>query len=336
MMVRRSDPVTHDAQQPLHGHPVLHTQSLDEAHQAVTDVYLDHDLRTDQPDRLDMTLNAVEQRLFTAGFLTYGANATLVMPPTEDCYHVNLTTDGATHAERSDGQRASTQARRSGLILHPEQTNTVKWEPGAEQIILKVPRKSLETHLTDLLGQPVNTAIDFDFGLDLSTPAGASLLASVEFFVNELDRPGGIADMPVARDQFESFIMSQLLAAGKHPYRDDMLAEPGHVKLGRLRPVVDFIEMNADEPLSPTELSRAGNMSVRTLHASFQRCFGMSPMAYVRKVRLEHVHDELVSRHDPELSVTEVATRWGFYHLGRFAQQYKERFGENPSDTLRS
>lgn len=325
----------HDKQQPLHGHPVLNTQSLEEARQAVADVYLDHDLRADQPEQLDMTLNAVEQRFFTAGFLTYGANATLVMPPTEDCYHVNLTTVGVTHAERSDGQRASTQARQRGLILHPEQTNTVNWEPDAEQIILKVPRKSLETHLTDLLGKSVNSSIDFEFGLDLSTPAGASLLASVEFFVSELDRPGGIADMPVARDQFESFIMSQLLAAGRHPYRDDMLAEPGHVKLGRLRPVVDFIEMNADEPLSPTELSRAGNMSVRTLHASFQRSFGMSPMAYVRKVRLEHVHVELLSPHDPDLSVTEVATRWGFYHLGRFAQQYRDRYGEYPSETLR-
>lgn len=335
MRVEGTDSVDHDAQQPLNRHPVLRTRSLDEARQAVTEVYLDHDLRTAQPECLDMTLNAVEQRLFTAGFLTYGAHATLTMPPTEDSYHINLTTQGATLGECSDGQRATTRARRSGLILHPGQTNTVNWEPSAEQIILKIPRKSLESHLADLLGQPVHSAIDFGFELDLSTPAGASLLASVEFFVNELDRPGGIADMPLARDQFESFIMSQLLAAGNHPYRDDMLAEPAHVKLGRLRPVVDFIEMNADEPLTPTELSRAGNMSVRTLHASFQRCFGMSPMAYVRKVRLEHVHDELASRHDPDLSVTAVATRWGFFHLGRFAQQYRDRFGEYPSETLR-
>ncbi|MET0473431.1 MAG: AraC family transcriptional regulator [Mycobacterium sp.] len=321
--------------QPLNGHPVLRTSSLEEARDVVSEVYLDHRLHTDRPDDLDVAMNAVEQRMFTAGFLTYGAQATLEMPPTEDCYHVNLTVEGVTHATRTDGGRATTEARRRGVILHPEQTNIVNWEPGAGQIILKVPRRSLESHLTELLGAPVQSAIDFDFGLDLSTPAGASLLASVEFFLQELDRPGGIADMPLARDQLESFIMSQLLVAGSHPYRGDMLAEPGQVKLGRLKPVVDFIEMNADEPLTPAELARAGNVSVRTLHASFQRCFGMSPMSYVRKVRLEHVHDELVSRHDPELRVTEVATRWGFFHLGRFAQQYKERFGESPSDTLR-
>lgn len=328
--------VTERNNRPLEGYPVLHTRNLDEARQAVTDVYLPHQLYADDPAKLSMTLNAVEQRLFTAGFLTYGTDATLRMPATEVCYHVNLTTTGHTDAGRQDGGRETTHARQRGVILHPEQTNTVNWSPQAEQIILKVPRASLEAHLSDLLGRKVNSAIDFDFGLDLSTAAGASLLASVEFFVGELDRPGGIADMPLARDQLEAFIMSQLLTAAEHPYKDDLLAPPDHVKLGRLKPVVDFIEMNADEPLTPTELARAGSMSVRTLHASFQKLFGLSPMAYVRKVRLEHVNEEL-RRHsgDPVVRITDIASKWGFFHLGRFAQQYKERFGESPSETLR-
>ncbi|MGB3484660.1 MAG: AraC family transcriptional regulator [Mycobacterium sp.] len=323
-------------EQPLDAFPVLHTRNLEEARQAVTDVYLAHQLYAEDPGALDMTLNAVEQRHFTAGFLTYGTNTTLRMPATDDCYHVNLTTAGSTHADRADGQKVVTEARHSGAILHPEQTNTVHWTPDAEQIILKVPRVSLESHLSELLGRQVNSAIDFEFGLDLSTAAGASLLASVEFFVRELDRPGGIAEMPMARDQLESFIMSQLLNAGDHPYKDDLLAPPPQVRLGRLKPVVDFIEMNADEPLTPNELARAGSMSVRTLHASFQKCFGMSPMAYVRKIRLEHVREELLKGGaEGELRVTDVATRWGFFHLGRFAQQYKERFGESPSETIR-
>lgn len=320
---------------PLRNFRILRTGDLDEARNAVADIYLQHRLDSTQSDRLDMTLNAIEERLFTAGYLAYGAEATLEMPPTEVNYHVNLTTAGSTNALRADGTRASTQARRSGLILHPQQTTTVDWASDAEQFILKVPRTSLESHLSDLLGRQVKSVIDFDFTLDLATPAGASLLASVEFFVRELDRPGGIADMPLARDQLESFIMSQLLAAADHPYRDELLAPSEQVKLGRLRPVVDFIEMNADEPLTPNELARAGNMSVRTLHASFQRCFGLSPMAYVRKVRLEHVRAELIANRDPHLQVTEVASRWGFYHLGRFAQQYRDRYGESPSDTLR-
>jgi len=82
-------------------------------------------------------------------------------------------------------------------------------------------------------------------------------------------------------------------------------------------------------------LARAGNMSVRTLHASFQGCLGPSPMAHVGKIRLEHVRAELIANQDPHLQVTEGAGRWGFFHLGRFAKQYRDRNGESPSETLR-
>lgn len=136
---------------PLRNFRILRTGDLDEARNAVADIYLQHRLDSAQSDRLDMTLNAIEERLFTAGYLAYGAEATLEMPPTEVNYHINLTTAGSTNALRADGTRASTQARRSGLILHPQQTTTVDWASDAEQFILKVPRTSLESHLMLLL-----------------------------------------------------------------------------------------------------------------------------------------------------------------------------------------
>ncbi|WP_206282220.1 helix-turn-helix transcriptional regulator [Streptomyces rhizosphaericus] len=99
--------------------------------------------------------------------------------------------------------------------------------------------------------------------------------------------------------------------------------------------MVEFMEMNAAEPLTPNELARVGCMSVRTLHASFQNTFGLSAMAYLRQIRLAHVRAELLSGRDPDVRVTDVAMRWGFFHPSRFAQQYKQRFGELPSETVR-
>lgn len=314
--------------------PVLGTTSLDEARDAVTRVYLDHEL-TAPHDAMRMTLNAVSDRHFTLGYLAYGASAKLVMPPTEDCYHVNLTLGGRTDADRSDGGRASTHARRSGLVLSPQQRNTVRWSPDAEQLILKIPRTSLEGHLGDLLGRRVHDVVDFDFGLDLSSGRGSTLLASVEFLTRELDRPGGLADMPVAREQLEAFVMTQLLHAGRHQFTDDLHAPAEPVRHGRLAPVLEFMEQHADEPLTPQEIARAGCMSVRTLHATFQQAMGESPMSYLRRIRLDHVRTEL-QRSDPSLvRVTDVAVRWGFLHQSRFAQQYRERFGELPRETLR-
>jgi len=75
-------------------------------------------------------------------------------------------------------------------------------------------------------------------------------------------------------------------------------------------------------------------MSVRTLHAACQQDLGELPMSYLRRIRLDHVRAELL-RSDPLLTrVTDVSLRWGFLHQSRFAQQYRERFGELPRETL--
>lgn len=265
---------------------VLGTRQLDEAREAVARVYLEHRLSA-PGDRLDMTMNGVSDRKFTLGYLTYRSCAELVMPPTEDCYHVNLTVGGRTDANRTDGDRETTRARRSGLVLVPDQANTVRWSPDAEQFILKIPRLSLESHLSEQVGRPVHDSLYFDFGLDLADGPGALLLASVEFFARELDRPGGLADMPLAREQLGAFIMTQLLHAGRHQYTDALTAPADPVRRGRLRPVIEYMEQHADEPLTPQELARIGCVSVRTLHASFQQELGESPMSYLRRIRLD-------------------------------------------------
>lgn len=321
--------------QPLSRFPIVNTSRLDEARDAVTRVYLPHDLDSADGDRLRMTLNAAEAARFTVGFLVYGAKTRLDMPPTEVSYHINLTTKGKTFASRTDGSRAVTAGHSSGLVLLPDQLNTVRWTAEAEQLILKVPRWRLESHLADLIGHRVDEVIDFDFSFDMTTPRGRSLLAAVDFMARELDRPGGIAEMPVAREQLETFVLTQLLSAVPSPYTGELARPADAVPRSRLKPVIEYMKINADEALTPQELARVGCMSVRTLHATFQQELGISCMAYLRRLRLDHVRAELLRAGRGDARVTDVAMRWGFFHPSRFAQQYRQRFGELPSDTVK-
>jgi transcriptional regulator GlxA family with amidase domain len=87
--------------------------------------------------------------------------------------------------------------------------------------------------------------------------------------------------------------------------------------------------------LTPGELARVGCMSVRSLHATFRHELGLSPMAHLRRIRLDHVHAELLRTGGADARISDVATRWGFFHPSRFARQYQERYGELPSDTVR-
>ena len=321
-------------QQYLSSVPVISTRSLEEARDAVTRVYLPHDL-VGPADAMNMRLNATTDRRMTVGYLTYQADAELTMPATEHCYHVNLTVAGRTQARRSDGGRAATVAHRSGVVLSPVQTNTVRWTPDAEQLILKIPRSSLESHLSDLLGKPVTQVIRFDFGLDLTSGPGQTLLRSVQFLATELNRSDGLAMLPSARGELESYVLTALLHAGRHQFSDALAGSEDQQRLGRLAPVIAYIEEHADTEITPELLAKVGCVSVRTLHAAFAEQLGESPMAYVRRIRLSRVRAELL-RSDPlAVRVTDVAVRWGFFHQSRFAQQYRDEFNELPSATLR-
>lgn len=91
---------------------------------------------------------------------------------------------------------------------------------------------------------------------------------------------------------------------------------------------------HAREPLTLERIAAAVGCSVRTLSEGFRQARGTTPMNFLRRTRLEGVHSDL-SRADSPDTVSELALHWGFNHLGRFSMDYRRRFGEAPSDTLR-
>ena len=103
-----------------------------------------------------------------------------------------------------------------------------------------------------------------------------------------------------------------------------------------LRRAVAYLEANPDLDLGVTEVAMACHVSVRALQLAFRRHLDTTPMAYLRRVRLDRVHSELVAA-DPAgpVTVTDVAARWGVLGTGRFSAQYRHEYGELPSETLR-
>ena len=70
-----------------------------------------------------------------------------------------------------------------------------------------------------------------------------------------------------------------------------------------------------------------------TLQRAFREEFGVGPKAYMKVRRLAAVQAELV-RQGPGAVIRDVANRWGFWHMGSFAADYRKQFGELPSETL--
>lgn len=102
-----------------------------------------------------------------------------------------------------------------------------------------------------------------------------------------------------------------------------------------IKQAVELIEAHAAEPLTVEDVAEAVGIGVRALREGFRRCLDTTPMNYLREVRLRRVRAELEVSDPTHTNVTDVAMRWGFLHAGRFSVQYRERFGESPSATLR-
>lgn len=95
------------------------------------------------------------------------------------------------------------------------------------------------------------------------------------------------------------------------------------------------VEENAEEPIYMPELCSLIGVPERTLRVCCQEQLGMSPKHYLILRRM-HLARRVLRDGPPGMtSVTEVATRYGFWQFGRFAGAYKSLFGEAPSTTLR-
>ena len=97
-----------------------------------------------------------------------------------------------------------------------------------------------------------------------------------------------------------------------------------------------YLRAHFDTPVPVSRLSRLVGLSERGLRDAFYRVEGMGPKRWIVTVRLQGVHDALTETRAEPTTVTQAATDYGFYELGRFAATYREAFGEAPSATLRS
>ena len=91
---------------------------------------------------------------------------------------------------------------------------------------------------------------------------------------------------------------------------------------------------NMDIKVDIKALASEYNVSEATLQNSFKSLFGFTPKIFFRQLKLNHVHYDLLEASPQTITVSKVAHRWGFRHMGHFSRYYTELFGENPSLTL--
>jgi AraC-like DNA-binding protein len=223
-----------------------------------------------------------------------------------------------------------------GSIYRPDSEMTVtRWPAGSRHLAVKIDRLAVDRALEALLDTALDSPIAFDAELPLQGGAAQDWVRLVLMVHRRLDSPDGLMRHPLVWDPLVESLIHGLLLVADHPH-SQTLAAPAQPGPAAVRDAMDLIEAAPHLPLTTSTLAKQCHVSVRTLQEGFRRQLGMSPMAYLRVVRLRRAHRDLRSADPAHSSVASIAHRWGFTHLGRFAAAHQSMFGETPRQALRA
>ncbi|GHF35896.1 AraC-like DNA-binding protein [Amycolatopsis bartoniae] len=276
-------------------------------------------------------LSATRLEHLTLGLVRFGVETT-VDPGALGAYHVNVPLSGVV-ATQCGRQEMTAVPGRAAVFTPREHTFLPRWGEDAMQLCVKISRRVLEEELEAVLGHPVGSWVRFALDLDVTRGAGKSWLDTLGLLLSELGNPDSLVHRSDRhREYLERMVIGGLVLAQHHDYASELRDPAPPARPRTIKRVVEAVDSAPEKPWSLGELAQLAGVSGRRLQQGFREHLGMSPSAYVRAVRLDRAHGELVTG---AASVADVAHRWGFVNLGRFAQAYRERFGEAPSATLR-
>jgi AraC-like DNA-binding protein len=326
----------------LEQHLVWGTAEAREAQQFGSDILGRHLLTVtdERPGDFYGSLHAVKLRDITLGYLDYTCGVRVEAPKLPTAFLVLVPMSGQSTVETRlpNGTVPTTVVATpiTAAVPRPGHRLVIECQRQAPHLLVRIEQQALLLHLGRIMGRPPDQRLAFDLAFDLSAPIASRWNFAIQMLHAELFEPGSLLDRGVGTGQLEEFVMSSLLYAHQSNY-SRFLGRPGQGGENRaIRAAKSYIEQHLAEPLTIGDIAAAAGVSERTLQAAFQSDLSITPMAYLRGRRLDRTRAELADAAARDrTSVTEVAERWGFGHLGRFAAEYKARFGESPSQTLR-
>ena len=196
-------------------------------------------------------------------------------------------------------------------------------------------RHAVEDALGDALGRQVTSQPDFAPLLPVHTASAQSWINMLGLFAEQFFHPDGLIHQPLVGMPFVDSLVRGFLWAAEHSHRDALMGRERSLTPRAIRAAVDLIEAEAHLPLTLSSIAARSQVSVRSLQQGFKRHLGMSPMSYLREVRLRRAHRALLESDPSIVTVASVAYDWGFTNLGRFAAAHAARYREPPAKTLR-
>ena len=324
-----------DAAGPLARYRVFQTSDAAEARSRVASIYCPHELRIVGPDRnhVDTSMSHVKVGGVSVNRLRYGPAVHIDVGYLGSFVLVMMPMTGT--AEVTCGTQRVHTSPVTGAVISPTLPFFQTIQADCDQIMIQVDRDAIERTCTQHLGHDLRHPVQFIADLNMNDGGRQGWPALVSYLLAMVEGDVMSMSSPLLAASVEHMVIATLLYTQSHNYIDELQQVPRSIAPGHVKRVEEFIAEHAAEPLTVASLAAYAGVSASALYAGFRNFRQTTPMAHLRNIRLQKVHDDLREAGVNAATVTEIAFKWGFAHLSHFTAHYKRKFGELPSDTLR-
>jgi AraC-like DNA-binding protein len=280
---------------------------------------------------VDTRLNGVYLTGMYFGYSQYGAPATV--RPT------SLRTDHWIQIPLAGGVEVSSRAdvvacdSRKAAVVSPKGEHVMRMSAGSGRIQVSLTGPALQNQLAALLGEAPRAPLVLAPQIELAGGYGRRLASYLALAVESFEADEAMPWSAIEGTQFEQLFMTTLLLFHPHTHSEVLHRRSPSVTPRDVKRAADYINAHLDEPMTLGDIATAAGVPGRTLIQHFRDFTGVPPMRYLRLQRYRAARDALAKAR-PGDSITTIAGRFGFSHLGRFAVEYRKRFGERPRETL--
>ncbi len=319
----------------LVGHEIFYTEDPAEASELIGSALAPNSLTVGETgaNGFAASMHGVRFRAVSLLYLDLHVSATLDIPTCGHYYAVHMPMNGRAVGAAA-GQEFEANTIRA-LVTNPGDELQIRFDHDSPQLIVRIEQDPLERYLTRLTGRMMTSRMRFAPSFVLANDDATRWHGAIQLLHTEVFHTGSLAQEGIGIGALEEFCMSRLLMIQRNNYREQLIRGSGEPGRRAVRQSLDYIERNLSEPVTMGSIAAQVGVSVRSIQQGFKEELGVTPMAHLRERRLERVREELTDAAAGDgITVTEVAERWGFNHLGSFSVLYRKRWGESPSQTL--
>ncbi len=305
------------------------TDDADCAEAMVGAVFRPHRLDPQQaPAPLRARMDYLPLGALSLSRLHYGRAVDILPGPLERFYLIQVPVRG--HAGIEAGPLSFDSNPGCAALLSPQPDLSMRWSADSDQIILRLDADLVRRYCVSWCGDTRMAAPIFDSRLDLAQqPVLTEILMSLLALSHRSDDEAATA---LAVVQLQNRLLAELLGNQPHTAHAKLQQSGPPLAPRHVRFVEEYLVAHPHAQVTPESLADLVGVSARSLFLGFQRYRQTSPMKFLRDIRLHKVRDELLCAGRPGM-VADTALAWGFSHLGRFAHDYRQLFGELPSQT---